>query len=321
MFPVRTAAFAFQFATIAPCGLVMLLSLMAIKGSAAENAPKSAVKVTVTRDITYASPGMIKLNCDVYSPFERETHTSDTPRQANYPAVLVIHGGAWSSGSKLVVANYAMQLAKAGAVAIAIDYRHAPAHKFPAQVDDVRDALVWVHDHANEWNIDLERIGLFGYSAGGHLACMIATLVDEPLARVLETSQWTPDDARWKRLPAIKAVVAGGPPCVFTHLAPDNRGLEFFLGGSRAEKPKTYAAASPTTFASKGDCAVCFIHGERDFIVPIESSRSLFEAQIACGVNSEFVTIEKQGHMITFLHPKTGQTLQDYIARQLGMSR
>lgn len=272
-------------------------------------AEDSSPKIRVERDLVYASPEGIELACDVYSPLK--------VGEEKFPAVLVIHGGAWSSGNKMTMGGYASKLAQIGIVAVAINYRHAPTHKFPAQVDDVRDALVWMNDNAINYAIDTSRIGLFGYSAGAHLACMMATLKDESRTRQLTTSSWENDDPRWKRLPLTSAVVAGGPPCEFRTLPPSNSGLAFFLGGSRAECPDIYAAASPVSFASEGDCPVCFIHGERDFIVPIESSRALFDAQVDAGVSSEFVVVEKQGHMITFLHPKTSETMIDYMKRNL----
>jgi len=273
------------------------------------DAEDSLPKIRVERDLIYSSSDGIELACDVYSP----------PKvgEAKFPAVLVIHGGAWSSGNKMTMGGYASKLAQIGIVAVAINYRHAPTHKFPAQVDDVRDALIWMSDNANHYAIDTSRIGVFGYSAGAHLACMMATLRDEPRTRQLTTSAWVADDPRWIRLPSTAAVVAGGPPCEFRTLPSSSTGLSFFLGGTRAECPDIYAAASPVSFASEGDCPVCFIHGERDFIVPIESSRALFDAQVDAGVSSEFVVVEKQGHMITFLHPKTSETMIDYMKRNL----
>jgi len=231
--------------------------------------------------------------------------------------MVLVHGGAWSSGSKMVMGRYGNRLAGDGCVVMAINYRLAPDHKFPAQVDDVRDALVWIAQNAGRYHIDTDRIGMFGYSAGGHLCCMIATLEDEDFVTVQPTTQWPSDDPRWAKMPAIAAVVAGGPPCEFRTLPPLNTGLAYFLGGSRTDVPGVYDAASPVAFASSGDCEICFIHGEKDFIVPLDSSRGLYDAQVAAGVASEFNTIDNQGHMITFVHPKTVEILMGYVKRKL----
>ncbi len=279
--------------------------------TAAEDVETTEIKrVRVTRDQIYAAEGDAPLHCDIYEPADRVAGKA-------LPAVVVVHGGAWASGNKRVVAGYATQLAQAGAIAVAINYRHAPAAKFPAQVDDLRRALIWVTDQQQTLAIDVKRIGIFGYSAGGHLACLIATLVDEPIDRVLTTSNWAADDSRWKKIPRVRAVVAGGPPCDFSDWPPDNMGLAYFLGGSRSELPQVYEAASPTSFASAGDCPIAFVHGERDAIVPIASSRSLYDAQRSFGVESEFTMVEKQGHMVTFLHPQTNATLLEFMRQRL----
>jgi len=301
--------------TVPPLTFVFFVVAVALTCFTGTYAPAkdTVYKVRVQQDLTYASKDGVDLRCDVYSPSQESIGSGN----ARYPAVAVIHGGAWSSGSKLVMANYASKLAEIGIIAVAIDYRHAPLHKFPAQVDDLRDALVWMNKNAEEYLIDLSRVGLFGYSAGGHLACLMATLEDESLERKLTTSEWEADDPRWHQIPKIQCVVAGGPPCEFRDLPPNNTGLAFFLGGSRAERPEVYAAASPVSFASNGDCPICFVHGDKDFIVPIKSSRCLFEAQIESGVQCEFVVVDKQGHMITFLHPKLTDSLLDFMKRKL----
>lgn len=286
---------------------IAIISLPAMALAADARLP--ALQIRYARDVVYATDPSTQLSCDIYSPTCEPGET--------LPAVLVIHGGAWSTGSKRLMAGYATQLAQAGIVAVAIDYHHAPQSKFPTQLDDVRDALIWIRENADTYSIDAKRLGIFGYSAGGHLACLIATLQDEPMDRLLTTSNWSQSDPRWRRLPDVTAVVAGGPPCEFRNLPPNNSGLAYFLGGTRADSPAVYEAASPAAFASKGDCPIGFIHGERDLIVPIKSSLSLYQAQLAAGVQSEFVVIEKQGHFVAFMHPKTSDALLEYMERHL----
>ncbi len=168
-------------------------------------------------------------------------------------------------------------LAKHGFVVVTINYRLAPKYKFPAQVDDVRDALVWTAKNAEQLSIDLTRLGMFGYSAGGHLSTLVSMLADEPPQVQLSASDWTPNDPRWKQMPKVHAVCAGGPPCEFRDLPIDNTTLAYFLGGSRRERPDVYELASPTSHASAGDPITQIIHGESDMLVPIVSSRRVGE--------------------------------------------
>jgi acetyl esterase/lipase len=276
----------------------------------------------VHKDIQYATVGETSLMCDVYVPNPPEPakttnaagENSETDRR---PAVLLVHGGGWASGDKWTVGSFARALAEKGVVAVSINYRHAPAHKFPAQVDDVRAALVWLVDHADDYNVDVDRIGMFGYSAGGHLSCMIGTLADAPWETVRATTAWDQSDPRWKKIPKVCGVVGGGTPCDFRTLPIDNTAVAYFLGGSRRECPETYRAASPAEHASAGDAPTLFIHGTTDLIVPIASSRVLYDAQVKAGVPSRFLAIEGPGHMLTFINPKTQSATIEFLCELL----
>jgi acetyl esterase/lipase len=281
--------------------------------STAQAGPTFTVKVTP--DLVYARTDDVELRCDVYSPVPPAG--SDEVIPARRPVVLLIHGGAWSSGSRRTMGGYATRLARCGIVGVSIDYRLAPQWKFPAQVDDVRRAMCWLASEQDSLGIDPDRMGLFGYSAGGHLACMIGTLADEPIETRAATSNWDPQDPRLTDLVQPIAVCAGGPPCDFTGIPQASGGLAYFLGGSPAEVPGVYALASPVTHASAGDTPTLFIHGERDAIVPMSSSRVLFDAQRKSGVQSEFVLIEKRGHMFTFIDPKTSESMIAFFRQRL----
>ncbi len=248
--------------------------------------------------------------CDVYLP-EAE------PPSKGFPAILVIHGGGWVAGDKWLMSTHCQNLAREGFVAISINYRHAPAFKFPAQVDDVRAALVWMTQSHEKYHIDINRIGVFGYSAGGHLATLIGLLGDASPSQRASTTDWPADDERWETLPALKAVCAGGPPCDFRPLPMDNTALSFFLGGSQRELPELYQAASPITHITPSDPPVQIIHGESDFIVPFAGSQEMFKALRAAGVDSHLERVPGQGHMVTFMHPTTKTTMIEFFRRTL----
>jgi triacylglycerol lipase len=248
--------------------------------------------------------------CDVYSPVF-------PPPPSGLPAVVIVHGGGWISGDKWTLEGYSRLLAKNGFVVVTINYRLAPAHKFPAQVDDVRQALVWTKQNAERLSIDLERLGMFGYSAGGHLSALAATLADEPIEVRAAASNWPQTDARWQQLPNIRAICLGGPPCDFRELPIDNTALAYFLGGSRREKPDAYVAASPTAHISPSDPVTQIIHGESDLIVPVAGSLQFHQAQVAAGIDSRLEVFPGQGHMVTFLNPKTSKKVVEFFTEVL----
>jgi acetyl esterase/lipase len=268
----------------------------------------TAFEVKIETGVVFTAPEMVELHCDIYSPVAREESAKGRP------AILLIHGGAWSSGSRRGLGGYALRLARNGFVAIAIDYRLAPRWKFPAQVDDVRTAIRWMSDHSEPLGIDPSRIGIFGYSAGGHLACLIGTLVDEPLETQASASLWPLNDQRLQNPIKPAAICAGGPPCDLMNVP---GGLAFFLGGSPQQIPEVYTAASPLTHASAGDIPTLVIHGLADSIVPVQCSKSLYQSQRDLGVASEFLAFEAQGHLLTFLNPKTAESMVDFFRRKL----
>lgn len=232
------------------------------------------------------------------------------------PAVVVVHGGGWLAGNKWTISGYAQQLSELGICVLNINYRLAPESKFPAQVDDVRDALVYLADHAEELSIDPGRIGLFGYSAGGHLSALVGVLEDESREVQSTASNWPVADSRWARLPRVAAVCAGGPPCDFQTLPLDNDALSYFLRGSRRQFPDLYTAASPLAHVSAGDPPIQLIHGETDMIVPLVNSERFAEASTDAGVSVCMTVIAKQGHIVTLMHPETQSQVSKFFCEQ-----
>ena len=98
-------------------------------------------------------------------------------RKGRLPAVVYIHGGGFAVGSVESEHAGAVLMARSvGAVVVSVDYRLAPEHPFPAGLDDCYDTLSWVRDSADELDVDVERIAVFGNSAGGGLAAGLALM-------------------------------------------------------------------------------------------------------------------------------------------------
>jgi triacylglycerol lipase len=248
--------------------------------------------------------------CDVYVP-------KTTAPKEGYPVVLVVHGGGWVAGDKWLTLNYGTCLADHGFVAVSMNYRHAPTFKYPAQVDDVREALVWIQDNRVAFNLDVNRLGIFGYSAGGHLGILVALLADESPDVVSQTTNWVRDDVRWKRLPSIRAVCAGGPPTDFRFFPRDDWSMSFLLGGSQREVPDVYQSASPAAHISRSDPPIEVIHGEEDFIVPLVGSERFVTALQQAGVKAHLEVVPDEGHMTTFVHPRTSAKMIEFFNEAL----
>jgi acetyl esterase/lipase len=233
----------------------------------------------VIRDQVYVERESGPLKTDLYVP----------QGDGLFPAMVVVHGGAWATGTKAQLAGVAQALAKLGYTTAAISYRLAPQDLFPAEVYDCQAAVRWLRTNAEKYKVDPDRIGGYGYSAGGHLVALLGAMDD--------------DDFREPGLPAdapsarLQVVVAGGAPCDFRMLPADSKRLAYWLGGTPAEKPEAYAQASPNNYVTSDDPPMFFFHGAADDIVPIRSPQRMVEHLKQANVPVQFHEIPEAGHM------------------------
>ena len=253
------------------------LAVAALAGSASADE-----KVATTNDVTYTKVGDVELKLDLARPAE-----GDGP----FPAVVVIHGGAFRAGNKADNRPVLAELARRGYVAISPQYRFCPKETFPAQVLDVKAAVRWLKGHAGEYKVDPDRVGAMGFSAGGHLALMLGLTGPED---GLEGD--APADAPDTK---IRAVVNYFGPTDFaaTDLPAVTQPLtRDFLGGSPAEKPDAARRASPLTYVSKGDPPVLTFQGTKDPLVPYTQAIKLGDAQTAADVPGRLELLIGAGH-------------------------
>lgn len=231
----------------------------------------------VRRDQVFTPPGWPQaLKADVYVP----------QGEGPFPAVLVIHGGGWDSGDRDQVAGIARRLAKRGYVAVNTQYRLAPGAIYPAQLQDVQQAVLWMRANAAEYQIDPTRIASFGYSAGAHLAALLGGVGENgPLG---------------KPGAAVQAVVAGGTPTDLTKW-PAGKLVPQLIGGDRAHKLAEYKAASPVSYVNAGDPPVFLYHGGADTLVPIDHAEDYKQLLDAAGVPCELFVLRGRGHILAFL--------------------
>ncbi|MGB7345775.1 MAG: alpha/beta hydrolase [Pirellulaceae bacterium] len=202
-----------------------------------------------------------------------------------YPAVLVVHGGAWRMGDRRQLRGYATELAARGFCCFAIDYRLAPQHKFPAQIDDCRAAVKWIRQNAAKYKADANLLGAIGYSAGGHLATLLGTTG--------EAASEKNDHVDMR----IQAVAAGGAPTDFRWFPDKGRWAEYWMGGTLDTVPEKFNAASSTAFIDANDAPTFFFNGTNDKLVPLIWSQACHFALKDAGVRTEMHLVYGAGHM------------------------
>jgi acetyl esterase/lipase len=234
-------------------------------------APAGAAQngVTVKRDVVFRTVDGEQLALDVYQPAKKGK---------SRPAVVVVHGGGWTQGDKALFAQQSSQLAQRGLVALSVNYRLAPAHPFPAAVEDVEAAVAWVRKHAKGYGVDPKRIGALGGSAGGHLVGMLATDGEGSLQaghRVAAVVSWSgPMD-----------LMALGPAAATDAGA----SIRNFLGCLPDACADTYAAASPVTHVDKTDSPMLIVNSTNE-LVPKAQADAMRAALDKAGVaNQEII--------------------------------
>nr|WP_269151217.1 alpha/beta hydrolase [Spelaeicoccus albus] len=235
------------------------------------------------------------MRLDVYRP---ET-------SANVPAVVWLHGGGWFTGDRTLAPDLAVRVRATGCALATVDYRLSGEAIFPAQLHDVRAAIRFLRGSAAELGLDAERVGLWGASAGGHLAALAALtgrvtqLPGEPDAgdasvRAVAES-YAPVD-----LAGVVAAAEARLPGADGASTPEAR----LLGGHPTGRPELAAQASPLNWigtARQGSPAFQISHGTGDVLVPCEQSKKFHEALVAAGYDSELFLVDDYRH--GFLNP------------------
>jgi acetyl esterase/lipase len=178
------------------------------------------------------------------------------------PAVVVVYGGVWQHGGNNEFVALNAYLAGRDYVVIAIDYRHAPAWRFPAGRDDVLSAVAYVKVYAAEMGVDPARLVLLGRSDGGQLALLAGYTAQDPAIRGVISLYGSTDVEFAYEHPATKTLF-------------DTRGtLDQYLGGSPASAKDPYFDASPINFVTSASPPTLLVHGMRDPVIsPLESAR------------------------------------------------
>jgi acetyl esterase/lipase len=218
-----------------------------------------------------------------YREGNSKSWTLDMAMPANFgsnlrPAIVIVHGGGWSMGSKTdaVYQNLMVKYANKGYVTINVNYRLTGEAPFPACIEDVKCAVRWLRAHAEEYMVDTGRIGGYGHSAGGHLALMLAVC---PKSANLE------GDGGWNEYSSRLNVVIGGSAA--TELGRD--------------VPMAKPVWWPIGYISSNNPPMLLIQGGDDMVVKPNLTEDFVQKMKAAGANIEYLKVEKVGHGVAFM--------------------
>ena len=244
----------------------------------------------VTNNMPYVTGGLFRQWMDLYYVPSNATPT---------PVVVWVHGGGWASENEnnpraLALTNHNIAVA-------AISYRYTtnpppspyPANlPHPAQIQDVKSALRWLRANAAQFNLDTNRIGMWGFSSGGHLSALTGTTGHTNL---FDVGEHLAQSSR------VQAVVDMTGPTDLLQVPTTVSGQDFdrwLLGDYATNNPSTLATVNPINFVRPGAPPFRIIHGEADTNVNILASQLLHTALTNAGVASTFIRLPGVGHTI-----------------------
>jgi acetyl esterase/lipase len=242
----------------------------------------------IIRDLVYTSLPERKLALDLYLPAVQAGRP--------FPLVVWIHGGAWLMGDKAWC--MAVPLTQQGFAVASLDYRLSQEAIFPAQLEDCKAAIRWLRAHASEYHLDPGRFGVWGDSAGGHLAALVGVTGGRP---DLEGNV----GGYWDQSSGVQAVCDWYGPSDFLHMHDDpgrsnhdahDSPESLLIGGPIQEHPDWVARANPITYITPDAPPFLIMHGDQDDTVPLNQSILLAEALRQAGVPVTFEIVKGAGH-------------------------
>jgi acetyl esterase/lipase len=261
---------------------VVLLALVACACSAMARGigavPAPARQPSVTTDVVYGHKDGLALTFDVHRP-----------AQPNGAGVISIVSGGYRSSveiSRLFAKGYYPPLSDKGFTVFAVRHGSSPRYPMSAIVADMRRAVRFIRQHAGEYGVDPDRIGVFGASAGGQLALLLGTTAD--------SGNPSASDEVLRESSRVAAVVAYFPPTDLSRWR-----TQLIRQGAVPAMRLTDAEAaeySPIRFVSPGAAPSLIVHGDADTTVPMVEGETMHAALTKAGVPASFIRIEGAGH-------------------------
>ena len=267
--------------------------------------------VEIRPDLEYGTGGGRALKLDVVKP--------KTPAAQPRPLLVWIHGGAWSSGNKEGGVEGLLWFAQQGYVCATVEYRLSKEAPFPAQLHDVKAALRYLRANADRFGLDPRRVGVWGSSAGAHLAALLGTTGDVDSLDGTGGNPGVSDDVQavcdWFAPTDLLSVGHDEADQVKHNEAnsPESR----LLGGAIQENREKAIRANPMTYVSRNDPPFLVMHGDQDATVPIKQSEIFVKALREADVEVTYLPVPGGGHGKGFDTARYRQTVLHFFDKHL----
>jgi len=236
------------------------------------------------------------------------------------PLMVWIHGGGWHTSPTARDDYLPGRMVGRGYALASIDYRDSKTARFPAQVQDCKAAVRWLRAHAEQYGIDPERVGVWGISAGGHLAAFLGLSGGE--------KEFEGDGGNAEFSSRVRAACDFcGPTDLFQLEAPETTNAlaalrqmaEDFVGGKLEDRRDVVAKVNPATHVDPGDPPLLILHGDADPLIALKQSELLYQALKDAGVEVTLGVAKGGSHL--FVGPEIDRTVDAFFDRHLKVRR
>ena len=255
-------------------------------------------EVELNKGLIYAKYGDREMRVDLFKP----------KRKGKYPAVVIVHGGAWITGHYTMENPLAIALARRGYVAVTVEHRLSNEKKYPAQIHDLKASVRWLRANARRFDIDENRIGAVGASSGGHLVALLGVTNEMP--------KFEGDGGNEKFSSRVQSVVDIDGTATFVD--PGNIEKEIkgpwdtntrLTGFTYAQNPEIWKEASPITHVNQRSAPTLFLNSSS--FRPFQQREEMAAKLNALGITSEIVVVPDTPHPFWLFRPWFDATVEN----------
>ncbi|RFZ92702.1 alpha/beta hydrolase [Mucilaginibacter conchicola] len=261
--------------------IVLFFFLLIISRSAGAQNENPIIKflpkgTVLYQNVSYANDTLIRHQLDVYIP---------STQKGSYPVVVWLHGGGWRKGDKYSAMDYmgttAREMIEKGYAIVSANYRYSSTDQFPAQIQDCNQVLTYITGNASKYHLDVNRIALIGFSAGGHLAALLGLSNNNKVGRFYADGNIQQCNIKlvfdYYGISNLETLTGPGT-------TDPNSGVQLLIGAKAAEQPQKAKEASPVNYIDQNDPPFFIVHGDKDQAVDhsqsVELSTKLNEAHV-----------------------------------------
>lgn len=254
--------------------------------------------VAYQKGLVYAKYGSREMRVDLFKP----------QRKGRFPAVIIVHGGAWITGHHTMENPLAIALARRGYVAVTVEHRLSNEKKYPAQIHDLKASVRWLRANSSRFNIDERRIGAVGASSGGHLVALLGATND------IASFEGNGGNASFSS--RVQSVVNIDGTATF--IDPGNIEKEIkgpwntnttLTGFTYADNPAIWSDASPITHVNKKSAPTLFLNSSS--YRPFQQREEMAAKLTALGITSEVVVVPDTPHPFWLFRPWFDTTVEN----------